>query len=69
MPETEAIATIIVSTVTTLAFAFTGFAWVVRVTVYRPLATKIDRGQRLLATHTHDEDGEVTAPIVNGGPR
>ncbi len=69
MPETEAIATIIVSTLASLGFAFAGFAWVVRVTVTKPLGEKIDRGQRLLARHTHDEDGTVSAPIVNGSPR
>ena len=69
MPETEAIVTIIASTVTSLGVAFAGFAWVVRATVTKPLGEKIDRGQRLLARHTHDDDGEVVAPIVNGGQR
>ncbi len=65
MPETQAIVAIVASTLTSLGLVFAGFAVVVRVTVYRPLADKIDRGNRLLARHTHDEDGEVTAPIVN----
>ncbi len=56
-------------TITAVGVVFGGFVAVVRFTVFTPLAGKLDRYASLLASHTHDDDGEVVAPIVNGRRR
>ncbi len=48
---------------------FTGFVAAVRFTVFIPLAEKLDRITTQLASHSHDEDGAVTVPVVNGAKR
>ncbi len=62
MDDIQTIAT--ASTATVVIFG--AFIGMIRVTVYRPLADKLDRMNRLLGSHTHEEDGDVVAPIVNG---
>ena len=67
--DTQTVVAIVASTVTSTGVIFAGLVAVIRMTVYRPLADKLDRMNRLLGSHTHDEDGDVVAPIVNGGQR
>ncbi len=69
MNDIQTLVAIVTGTLTSFGLVVGVLAAVVRFTVYRPLAEKIDRGNRLLARHTHDEDGEVVAPIVNGARR
>lgn len=69
MGETQTIVAIVTGTLTSFGVVVAAFAAVIRVTVYRPLADRLDRMNLLLGSHTHEEDGEARAPIVNGGKR
>ncbi len=65
MNDPQTIAAVVGVTVT----IFGSFVAVVRFTVFIPLAEKLDRITTQLASHSHDADGAVTVPVVNGAKR
>ena len=69
MNETQAIVAIVAGTLTSAGVVLGALYWMIRTTLYIPLASRLDRALTLIASHTHDDDGAVSAPIVNGGRR